>query len=115
MSTIVGGGNHQSLVIPPAWLMTYYNNGQMAPIDEPAPTVTTLERHALVTATAGQQVRVEDCGFRMLEPHEIQAAMAFPASYVVTGNRREKVKQLGNAVTPPVMELLMRRCITSLS
>jgi len=116
MSTIVGGGNHQSLVVPPAWLMTYYNNGRLVPVDEAAPTVTTLPRYALVTTAANQtqNVRVEDCGFRMLEPHEIQAAMAFPREYVVTGSRREKVKQLGNAVTPPVMELLMRRCITSL-
>lgn len=115
MSTIVGGGNHQSLVIPRSWLMTYYNNGQLSPIEDAAPTVTTLPRHALVTAEAGQPPRVEDCGFRMLEPHEIQAAMAFPASYVVTGTRREKVKQLGNAVTPPVMQLLVSRCIESLS
>ncbi|MGH2478150.1 MAG: YopX family protein [Ktedonobacteraceae bacterium] len=56
----------------------------------------------------------EDCGFRMLEPHEIKAAMAFPASYIITGTRRERVKQAGNAVTPPVMELLMRRCMASL-
>src|SRR5579885_879282 len=116
LSTIVGGGNHQSLVLPPAWLMTYYHNGQLAPVEEPAPTVTTLERHALVTARAGSEPpRVEDCGFRMLEPHEIQSAMAFPSTYVVTGTRREKVKQLGNAVTPPVMRLLVSRCIASLA
>lgn len=114
MSTIVGGGNHQSLVVPPAWIYSYYNNGSLTATAEPVPTVTTLERHALVTATT-EQPRVEDCGFRMLEPHEIQAAMAFPASYVVTGTRREKVKQLGNAVTPPVMQLLVGRCIASLS
>jgi len=113
MSTIVGGGNHQSLVIPPAWLMSYYNNGAFESVGDPIPTVTTLERHALVTATS-EKPRVEDCGFRMLEPHEIQAAMAFPRDYVVIGTRREKVKQLGNAVTPPVMQLLMRRCIASL-
>lgn len=114
MSTVVGGGNHQSLVIPPAWLMSYYNNGQFSPVQEAVPTVTTLERHALVTATT-EKPQVEDCGFRMLEPHEIQAAMAFPREYVVTGSRREKVKQLGNAVTPPVMEMLVSRCISSLA
>lgn len=35
--------------------------------------------------------------------------------YVVTGTRREKVKQLGNAVTPPVMKMLVARGIASLS
>lgn len=114
MSTIVGNGNHQSLIIPPAWLLSYYHNGSLTTIDEPVPTVTTLERHALVTTTS-ERPHVEDCGFRMLEPHEIQAAMAFPRNYVVTGTRREKVKQLGNAVTPPVMELLVSRCIAALA
>lgn len=103
-----------ALVTHPAWLMSYYNNGAFEPVSEPVSTITTLERHALVT-TASEKPRVEDCGFRMLEPHEIQAAMAFPRNYVVTGTRREKVKQLGNAVTPPAMELLMRRCIASLA
>ena len=51
----------------------------------------------------------------MLAPHEIQAAMAFPKDYVLTGNHREKVKQLGNAVTPPVMQLLMQRVVESLA
>ena len=111
-STICAAGNHHSLVTP-AWLMTYYNNGQLVPVEGPVPTVTTLERHALVTS--GDTVSVEDCGFRMLAPHEIQAAMAFPADYVVTGNHKERVKQLGNAVTPPVMKLLMERCIASLA
>lgn len=113
MSTIVGGGNHQSLIIPPAWLMSYYGNGAFESVSEPVPTVTTLDRCALVTQQS-EAPRVEECGFRMLEPHEIQAAMAFPKEYVVTGTRREKVKQLGNAVTPPVMQLLVNRCIQSL-
>lgn len=117
MSTIVGGGNHQSLVLPPAWLLSYYKNGGLTPVDEPVSTVTTLERHALVVGETVDNVptRVEDCRFRMLAPHEIQAAMAFPREYVVTGTRREKVKQLGNAVTPPVMQLLVSRCIAALA
>jgi DNA (cytosine-5)-methyltransferase 1 len=45
---------------------------------------------------------------------EIQAAMAFPTDYILTGTRREQVKQLGNALTPPVMKLLMERVIASL-
>jgi DNA (cytosine-5)-methyltransferase 1 len=97
--------------------MTYYQHGQMAPVGAAAPTVTTLERHALVTGAQRVDtaaIAVEDCGFRMLVPREIQAAMAFPADYVVTGTRREQVKQLGNAVTPPVMQLLMERVIASL-
>lgn len=40
-------------------------------------------------------------------PHEIQKAMAFGDDYRVLGNRRERVKQLGNAVTPPAAEFLL--------
>ncbi len=110
-------GNHHSLVVPPAWLLTYYKHGKLAPVTEAAPMVTTLERHALVTAggqCATLPIRVEDCGFRMLSWEEIRAAMAFPSDYILLGNRKEIIRQLGNAVTPPVMELLMRRCLASL-
>ena len=104
-----------ALAVPPnTYLMTYYGKGQVLPIDQSVPTVTTLDRHAVVT-TPGGIPAVEDCGFRMLAPHEIQAAMAFPKDYVLTGNNREKVKQLGNAVTPPVMQLLIQRVVDSLA
>ncbi len=101
-------------VVTPSWLMTYYNNGQMVEVSQTVPTVTTLERHALITASTSLP-EVSDCGFRMLAPHEIQAAMAFPASYILTGTRKEQVKMLGNAVTPPVMKLLMERVVSSLA
>lgn len=134
LSTVCAGGGHHGLVTPPsspppspAWLMTYYNNGDMTPVEEASPTITTVERHALVQALPGEggegddgecgtgELSVEECGFRMLDWTEIRAAMAFPADYVITGTRKEKVKQLGNACTPPVLELLMRRAIASLS
>jgi DNA (cytosine-5)-methyltransferase 1 len=99
----------------PSWLMSYYNRGQMTEVSQAVPTVTTLERHALVTGSAANTISVEDCGFRMLMPHEIQAAMAFPTDYILTGTRREQTRQLGNAVTPPVMKLLMQRVIASLA
>jgi DNA (cytosine-5)-methyltransferase 1 len=113
-SPLCAGKWQPGSTIPPAWLLTYYHNGQLVSVREPIPTVTTLERHALITAS-GETPHVEDCGFRMLEPSEIQAAMAFPRDYVVTGTRREKVKQLGNAVTPPVMQLLVSRCMAALA
>ena len=51
----------------------------------------------------------------MLQPHEIKAAMAFPGDYVVLGNKRDQVKQCGNAVTPPAMEFLIRAVTESLA
>lgn len=39
-----------------------------------------------------------DIRFRMLQPHELAGAMSFPSTYVFTGTRKNKVKQIGNAV-----------------
>ncbi len=55
---------------------------------------------------------IDACGFRMFELHEIAATMqmhAHPTSggeYVVRGNKRERMAQYGNAVTPPVTQLI---------
>lgn len=105
--------DRHALAVPP-FLLGYYTRptGQQAAIsgvDEPMPTQSTQPRHYLVRP--GEIPAVEDCGFRMLQPHEIQAAMAFPADYKVLGNKRERVRQLGNAVTPPAMTILMQRIV----
>ncbi|GAA4009578.1 DNA cytosine methyltransferase [Allokutzneria multivorans] len=55
-----------------------------------------------------------DSTFRMLDPDEIRAAMAFNKGYILLGNRRQQVKQLGNAVTPPAAEWLIARIAESL-
>ena len=39
-----------------------------------------------------------DIRMRMLKPSELAAAHSFPADYVLTGNRTQKVKQIGNSV-----------------
>lgn len=105
--------DRHALAVPP-FLLGYYTrpSGQQAAlsgVDEPMPTQSTQPRHYLVQP--GDVPRVEDCGFRMLQPHEIQAAMAFPADYKVLGTKREQVRQLGNAVTPPAMRMLMQRIV----
>ena len=45
--------------------------------------------------------RLIDIRLRMLKPSELAAAHSFPKDYVLTGNRGEQVKQIGNSV--PVM------------
>jgi DNA (cytosine-5)-methyltransferase 1 len=88
--------------IPPM-LVPYDRTGVGRPVTDPSHTLTTRDRAALV------QVDVDDCRFRMLEPHEVKAAMAFPGSYVAEGTKAELVKLWGNAVTPPVMSVLVDR------
>jgi DNA (cytosine-5)-methyltransferase 1 len=106
-------GAHQSALISVApFLTTYYGNGGVAAMDDAVPTMTTHDRVNVVSPR--QALRVEDCYFRMFVVPEIQRTMAFADDYIVTGTKREQVKQLGNAVTPPAMEDLYRRCAASL-
>lgn len=104
--------DHHSLVAMP-FLVPYNRTGQPLPVSDPMGTVDTRDRRALVQPQA-DLVRVEECGFRMLKPHEIKAAMAFPRDYVILGNQGQQVRQCGNAVTPPVMDRILSRCIASL-
>ncbi len=84
---------------------------QASGMGDPIHTVTGLDRAALIQAL--DSLTVEDLYFRMLHPHEIGKAMAFPKRYKVLGTKREMVKQYGNAVTPPVMEMLIQRCMAT--
>ena len=95
-----------------SYLTYYYSSGhQVSNMMDAVNTITTTERASLVTP----EPRIDDCFYRMLKPHEIQIGMAFDESYIILGNSRQKVKQLGNAVTPPVMEWLVGQCVKSLS
>lgn len=115
LAAFSAGGTHHGLVTMQAWAALYgYDTGRLRDHQRsPLPTQTTVEGDAVLTGTG--LPAVEDCLFRMLEPHEIHAGMAFVPDYVVLGNKRERVKQLGNAVTPPVAEVLVSalvECIT---
>lgn len=122
---------HQSLVIP------YAAGNEPVRAEEGAvPTVTTRDRLAMVVpftrngrgrdaevdvnptvATEGPpglvltEDDIDDCAFRMFALHEIARAMAFVDEYTVLGNKRERMAQYGNAVTPPAMELLVGRVL----
>jgi DNA (cytosine-5)-methyltransferase 1 len=113
------------------------NSDRVRAPDEPLPTVTGANRGELAFITAqfgereGQAPRVHDveqptpaiCAtghinlveatpqydilFRMLEPHELAAAMGFDgedAAYEFAGTKTEKVKQIGNAVSVSKMK-----------
>ena len=108
-----------------ALLMPYYGTGVTAPVSRPINTLTATDRYAMITLRGtnapkdigepldtfaangnhhglmGVVPSVEDCTFRMLEPHEVTWGMAFPKTYTMTGTKREQVKQAGNAVCPP--------------
>lgn len=83
---------------------------------DPIPTVTTAHRGELAVITGiGLSGEVEryDILFRMLEPHELAAAMGFnteDARYEFTGTKTEQIKQIGNAVSVSKM----RACVAAI-
>jgi len=96
-----------------SFITSYYSTGiSNKHITDEMGSVTTKDRNGLTTY---QNPRIEDCYYRMLKPHEIQLAMAFDRDYIVLGSSRDKVKQLGNAVTPPAMEWLVGQVVESLN
>lgn len=111
LATVTASGNHHALVCrgaapdgAPAGLLVRNNSARggrahlTTPASEPARTITAAGRQSLLTE---RTTDLDDVRFRMLTPDEVIRAMAFPGDYVVLGNRRERVRQAGNAVTPP--------------
>ena len=120
LATFTASGNHHGLVVPPGMVMR--NNGSRGdggemctPLTEELRTITTKGHQSVVTWEDRRPPSVEECYFRMLEPHEVQAGMAFARDYEVLGNKRERVKQLGNAVTPPAARDLIAAVAESLT
>ena len=107
LATVTASGNHHGLCLPDGFsehlLVPYYGTGTARQVSDPIGALTTRDRYALVRG----QVDIDDVLFRMLEPHEIGRAMSFADDYIVLGSKREKVRQYGNAVTPPVAEVLV--------
>jgi DNA (cytosine-5)-methyltransferase 1 len=103
-----------ALVQAPPFLASYYGGRDaVSPLDEAVPTIPAHNRHSVVLPEAA--VSVEECRFRMLQWHEVRRGMAFPETYEILGNQRQKVEQLGNAVTPPAMEYLVRQVFAVLN
>ncbi|WP_314429622.1 DNA cytosine methyltransferase [Microbacterium lacticum] len=97
IDTVSAEGNHHALV-----MRNNLGGAEMStPVTEPLRTLTTGGHQSLLDPSEPVSLDVDDAGFRMLEPHEIQLGMGFAADYLLLGTKRDKVKQAGNAVTPP--------------
>ena len=100
IDTVSAEGNHHALVMRNNTARG--DGGQMStPVTEPLRALTTAGHQSLIEPSEPISLDVDDAGFRMLEPHEIQLGMGFAADYLLLGSKRDKVKQAGNAVTPP--------------
>lgn len=77
-------------------------------IENPTPTICASGRVNLIEGT-----EEFDILFRMLEPHELAAAMGFTsdeATYEFAGTKTQQVKQIGNAVSVAKM----KACVSAL-
>ncbi|EFV84109.1 modification methylase [Achromobacter xylosoxidans C54] len=123
LGTMAAAGQHHALVeydLSPeheagalqvaAFLMRYYGEGgQLGDLREPAGTVTTKDRLALVTVyIKGTPYVVVDIRLRMLTPAELYNLQGFPPGYIIDrghdGRRftkTEQVHMVGNSVSPP--------------
>lgn len=144
LATVTANGNHHALVTPyygssksakptdePIGTLTTRDryaliqrhnssNGDgaemLTPASEPIRTLTSRGHQSVVTPgdVEAAEAMVDDCTFRMLQPHEIGAGMAFPSDYIVKGSKRDQVKGYGNAVTPPAARDLVGALAESL-
>ena len=73
------------------------NGGIIRSSDEPMNTVTVKDQHMGVFPML-EDGRIIDIYIRMLKPSELAAAHSFPADYLLTGNRGQQIKQIGNSV-----------------
>ena len=122
-----GGGGKSSLVelqLSPeveagalrvaAFLISYYGTENVSDANEPAPTITTRDRLALVTVTIkGTPYVIVDICLRMLQPAELYKAQGFPADYIISHGadgkpftKTQQVHMCGNSVSPPPMAAL---------
>ena len=112
LHTISAGGNHLGEV--QTFLIKYFGTSTAQSVLEPLGTITTKDRYGVVMFK-GSKYQIVDIGMRMFEPHELYAAMGFPASYKTAFNsegkkntKQNQVARCGNAVCPPAAAALAR-------
>ncbi|RLK57479.1 DNA (cytosine-5)-methyltransferase 1 [Stenotrophomonas rhizophila] len=107
--------HHEGALRVAAFLVKYYGTGANVPsLTDPADTITTKDRLALVTVVIkGTPYVIVDIGLRMLKPHELYRAQGFPVGYIIdrTANgtpltTSAAVRMVGNSVSPPPLRAL---------
>ncbi len=87
------------------FLVVYYGSdgaGGWQRLDRPLRTLTTLDRFGLVEWHGPEPT------LRMLQVPELRRAMGFPEGFrLERGTRRDRIRLLGNAVCPPVMQAIV--------
>lgn len=108
IGAITAGGTHYGLATP--IFVPQHTCGTCKPTTEPVSTIAAKGAIGLVTPIAAEY-RIIDIHFRMLAPEELALAHSFPKDYILTGNKTERVKQIGNSVPVETARALCRAAL----
>lgn len=75
------------------------------PLSDPLGTTTSVDSTGLAIADWHRMLdglTPEECYYRMMFPHEVQAGCGFDQSFIVWGSARDQIDGYGNAVSPSV-------------
>lgn len=97
------------------YLVEYYGKSKASNINEPVPTIPTKDRFALVQPEIklNENTYRMDIRYRMLQPHELAAAMGFPQGYRFSGTKTDSVRMIGNAVAVHMAKSLVSSILDS--
>ena len=83
------------------------NGGTIRGSHEPINTVTLKDQHMMALPVLEDGRRI-DIFMRMLTPRELARAHSVPDDFVITGNKTEQTKQIGNSVPVRTARALVR-------
>jgi len=108
--------HYGAMLVPAAWdlLVPYYSNGHAQPPALPIGALSTRDRYALASGDR-PDIDLGEVRFRMLATHEIAAAMGFAPGYIVLGTVKQRIRQLGQAITPCLGEVAYSALIEAIS
>lgn len=101
------------------FMFSYYGNACYRLVSDVAGTVTTRDRHAIITLPANWQPGdpapdINQCGYRMMTWYEYQHLMGLPENFKFDCTVTERKRQLGLAVTPAAAVEVVSRGLTAL-
>ena len=99
--TVAGVRTFKPIVIDNA------NGGTIRGSHEPINTVTLKDQHMMALPVLEDGRRI-DIFMRMLTPRELARAHSVPDDFVITGNKTEQTKQIGNSVPVRTARALVR-------
>lgn len=100
LTTVSAGGGHHALC---QLVCDHFSGGKLEPLN----TVTLKDQHMMALPVLEDGCRI-DIFMRMLTPKELARAHSVPDDFVITGNKTEQTKQIGNSVPVRTARALVR-------